>query len=76
MVHVTGGAAALVGIAMLGPRDGVTFTPEGVRKSPPGQSANFMALGTFALWCAAGSRQPLPLAAGKNSRRRCIRRPR
>jgi ammonia channel protein AmtB len=50
VVHMTGGVAALIAIVLLGPRDGVTFTPEGRRRAPPGQSAAFQTLGTLFLW--------------------------
>jgi Amt family ammonium transporter len=50
VVHMCGGVAALVAIALLGPRDGVTFTPQGRKRAPAGQSAAFQTLGTLCLW--------------------------
>ena len=49
VIHVTGGLASLLGVALLGPRDGVTFA-DGTKKAPRGQSPAFQTLGTLALW--------------------------
>lgn len=49
VVHMTGGAAALVGAVFLGPRTG-RFTPTGAVVDMPGHSTVLAALGTFILW--------------------------
>lgn len=50
VVHMTGGMAALVGAAILGPRTG-RFDPQtGLPNKMPAQSAVFQVLGTFILW--------------------------
>ena len=49
VVHMTGGAAALVGSIFLGPRAG-RFTPKGAVVAMPGHSTVLAALGTFILW--------------------------
>ena len=49
VVHMTGGAAALMGSIFLGPRTG-RFTPAGSVVDMPGHSTVLAALGTFILW--------------------------
>jgi len=49
VVHMTGGAAALMGSIFLGPRIG-RFTPAGSVVDMPGHSTVLAALGTFILW--------------------------
>ena len=50
VVHMTGGLAAVVGAAVLGPRRG-RFDPEtGRPQAMPAQSTVFQVLGTFLLW--------------------------
>mmetsp|Transcript_57761 Transcript_57761/g.116069 ORF Transcript_57761/g.116069 Transcript_57761/m.116069 type:complete len:527 (+) Transcript_57761:172-1752(+) len=49
VVHVVGGACALMALLFLGPRDTVYFE-KGVRHAPPGQSPSFQSLGTLCLW--------------------------
>lgn len=48
-VHMTGGAAALVGAAILGPRIG-KYDKDGKPKAIPGHSLTLGALGVFILW--------------------------
>ena len=48
-VHMTGGAAALVGAAILGPRIG-KYGKDGKPKAIPGHSLTLGALGCFILW--------------------------
>lgn len=48
-VHMTGGAAALVGAAILGPRIG-KYGKDGKPKAIPGHSLTLGALGVFILW--------------------------
>jgi ammonium transporter, Amt family len=49
VVHLTGGAAAIVAAAILGPRLG-KFGPDGKPKFLPGHSAPLAILGVFLLW--------------------------
>ncbi len=48
-VHLVGGAAALVGAKMVGPRLG-KYTKDGKSKAIPGHSMSFAVLGVFLLW--------------------------
>lgn len=50
VVHMLGGTAALMAVLFLEPRKGVTFTEDGRKVSPPGQSVIFQSLGTLVLW--------------------------
>jgi len=49
VVHMTGGFAALIGAAMVGPRMG-RFNDEGKPNDMKGHSATLVVLGTFFLW--------------------------
>jgi Amt family ammonium transporter len=49
LVHLTGGAAALAGVLVLGPRIG-KYDPDGNPKPIPGHSLMLGALGVFILW--------------------------
>jgi Amt family ammonium transporter len=49
VVHATGGWAALVGAAMVGPRLG-RFSADGKPRAMPGHSVPMMMLGVFILW--------------------------
>ncbi len=49
IVHLTGGVAALVGAALLGPRIG-RYAADGKVRAIPGHSIPFAVLGTFVLW--------------------------
>lgn len=49
VVHLTGGAAAFIGAALLGPRIG-KFSPDGRAKAIAGHSIPLASLGVFVLW--------------------------
>ncbi|MEW6167380.1 MAG: ammonium transporter [Pseudomonadota bacterium] len=49
VVHMTGGAAALAGVLLLGPRAG-KYGPDGKINPIPGANLPLSALGTFILW--------------------------
>ena len=49
IVHLTGGVAALVGAAMLGPRVG-KYGPDGSPRAIPGHNIGFAVIGVFILW--------------------------
>ena len=49
IVHLTGGVAALVGAAMLGPRIG-KYGPDGKARAIPGHNIGFAVIGVFILW--------------------------
>ena len=49
VVHLTGGVAALVGAAMLGPRIG-KYGPDGRARALPGHNIGFAVIGVFILW--------------------------
>ncbi|MDX1488180.1 MAG: hypothetical protein R3268_08275, partial [Acidiferrobacterales bacterium] len=49
VVHMTGGAAALAGVLLLGPRLG-KYGPDGERRAFPGANLPLATLGTFILW--------------------------
>jgi Amt family ammonium transporter len=49
VVHMTGGAAALAGVLLLGPRLG-KYGPKGERRAFPGANLPLATLGTFILW--------------------------
>jgi Amt family ammonium transporter len=49
IVHMTGGIAALMGAAILGPRIG-KYGPDGKPRAIPGHSVPFAMLGVFILW--------------------------
>lgn len=44
------GLCALMAIVLLGPRDGVTFNAQGLKRAPMGQSPTLRTLGTLSLW--------------------------
>ena len=47
---VVKGLCALMAIVLLGPRDGVTFNAQGLKRAPMGQSPTLRTLGTLSLW--------------------------
>jgi len=49
VVHLTGGVAALVGAALLGPRLG-KYGPDGKPRAIPGHNIPFAVIGVFILW--------------------------
>ncbi|MEZ5247035.1 MAG: ammonium transporter [Acidimicrobiales bacterium] len=49
IVHLTGGVAALVGAAMLGPRIG-KYGPDGKPQAIPGHNIAYVVIGVFILW--------------------------
>ena len=49
IVHLTGGVAALVGAAMLGPRVG-RYGPDGSPRAIPGHNIGYAVIGVFILW--------------------------
>lgn len=49
IVHLTGGVAALVGVAVLGPRIG-RYGADGKPRPIPGHNIPFAVIGTFVLW--------------------------
>ena len=49
IVHLTGGVAALVGAAILGPRIG-KYGPNGEARAIPGHNIGFAVIGVFILW--------------------------
>ncbi|MEQ8842728.1 MAG: ammonium transporter [Acidimicrobiales bacterium] len=49
IVHLTGGVAALVGAAILGPRIG-KYGPNGESRAIPGHNIGFAVIGVFILW--------------------------
>jgi Amt family ammonium transporter len=49
IVHLTGGVAALVGAAILGPRLG-KYGPNGEARAIPGHNVGFAVIGVFILW--------------------------
>lgn len=49
IVHLTGGIAALVGAAMLGPRLG-KYGPDGKPQAIPGHNIAYVVIGVFILW--------------------------
>ena len=49
IVHLTGGVAALVGAAILGPRIG-KYGPDGKARAIPGHNIGFAVVGVFILW--------------------------
>ena len=49
IVHLTGGIAALVGAAMLGPRVG-KYGPDGSPRAIPGHNIGYAVIGVFILW--------------------------
>jgi Amt family ammonium transporter len=49
IVHLTGGVAALIGAAILGPRIG-KYGPDGKPRAIPGHNIGFAVIGVFILW--------------------------
>ncbi|PNH11211.1 Ammonium transporter 1 member 1 [Tetrabaena socialis] len=63
VVHMTGGFAALMGAAILGPRVG-RFSSDGTVNEMKGHSATLVVMGTFLLWFGWFGFNPVALAGG------------